>query len=735
MAVVAMLVMALAGLAPASSLGATGPQVKKLKPVGGPPAGGTSVVISGARFTGATAVKFGTTNATSFTVNSSSTITAVSPAGTGTVDVTVTTPEGTSPNSEADEFIYGPHITAIAPNRGPAGGGTSVTITGSDLAAVTAVKFGSANATSVKVDSSSSITAVSPEGTGTVDVTAVDPEASSASTVGDQFSYVPAPTVTGVSPAGGPEAGGTEVAITGTNFAEVTAVHFGMTSVGFTVNSEGLITLLSPPGVGAVDVTVTAFGGTSLTSFADQFSYEPPPTVTAVSPETGSSAGGASVTITGTNLEGATAVHFGTASATDLVVNSANSITAVSPVGTAGATVDVTVTTLGGTSATSGGDRFRYLQDTPVVVRKVSPTSGALTGNTPVVIGGSAFVGATAVHFGSVSATSFAVTTQHQIKAVAPPGTGTVDVTVTTPEGVSPTSAADQFRYVPSPPVVEELKPTSGRPQGGTKVLINGTGLYGATEVHFGSVSAAFEVTPNGRQIVAFAPSAAVVDHGTVDITVTTPEGTSATSPADKFSYKIPPPVITHLSLKKGSPAGGEAVTITGEYFIEVSAVDFGSFAATEFTVNSPYSITAIAPPETVGLVKVGVTTAFGTSGHGVCEVFGEEGPELIPCPTFAERFKVLEPTITGIAPANGPSAGGTSVVVTGTGFAVGTTATAFSFDTTPAASVDCTSTTTCTVVAPEHAVGTVDVRATVVEAAVSQKMTKRTPADRFTFE
>ena len=204
-------------------------------------------------------------------------ITAVSPTGTGTVDVTVTTPEGTSPISEADEFIYGPHIITVAPNRGPAGGGTSVTITGTDLAGVTAVKFGSANATSFKVNSSSSIAAVSPEGTGTVDVTAVDPEASSEITAGDQFSYVPAPTVTGVSPPGGPEAGGTEVAITGTNFTEVTAVHFGMTPVGFTVNSEGLITLDSPPGVGAVDVTVTAFGGTSLTSFADQFSYEPAP--------------------------------------------------------------------------------------------------------------------------------------------------------------------------------------------------------------------------------------------------------------------------------------------------------------------------------------------------------------------------------------------------------------------------------------------------------------------------
>jgi hypothetical protein len=64
------------------------------------------VTITGTNFTGATAVKFGSTNATSFTVNSASSITAVSPAGTGTVDVTVTTPEGTSATSPSDRFSY-----------------------------------------------------------------------------------------------------------------------------------------------------------------------------------------------------------------------------------------------------------------------------------------------------------------------------------------------------------------------------------------------------------------------------------------------------------------------------------------------------------------------------------------------------------------------------------------------------------------------------------------------------
>jgi hypothetical protein len=82
------------------------PIVTSISPVRGGPAGGTSVAVTGQNFTGATAVAFGSTAATSFTVSSATLITATSPAGIGTVDVTVTTPSGTSPTSPADQFIY-----------------------------------------------------------------------------------------------------------------------------------------------------------------------------------------------------------------------------------------------------------------------------------------------------------------------------------------------------------------------------------------------------------------------------------------------------------------------------------------------------------------------------------------------------------------------------------------------------------------------------------------------------
>lgn len=85
---------------------ATAPMVSSISPATGPASGGTVVAISGSGFTGATGVSFGTAPAAHFQVESDGAIQATSPAGSGSVDVTVTTPAGTSAKSAADEFTY-----------------------------------------------------------------------------------------------------------------------------------------------------------------------------------------------------------------------------------------------------------------------------------------------------------------------------------------------------------------------------------------------------------------------------------------------------------------------------------------------------------------------------------------------------------------------------------------------------------------------------------------------------
>ncbi|HME02994.1 MAG TPA: IPT/TIG domain-containing protein [Solirubrobacteraceae bacterium] len=92
--------------------------------------------------------------------------------------------------------------------------------------------------------------------------------------------------------------------------------------------------------------------------------------------------------------------------------------------------------------------------------------------------------------------------------------------------------------------------------------------------------------------------------------------------------------------------------------------------------------------------------------------------------------YKVPGPSVTNMAPSTGPATGHTSVTVTGTGFALGKTATLFKFGTAKATSVDCTSTTTCSLVTPAHAAGIVDVTATVNKVTSA----KNPPGDEFTY-
>jgi hypothetical protein len=104
------------------AFGSAAPTVSSVSPSSGTSNGGTQVVLSGSAFTGTTGVRFGATPATNFTVSSDSQITATSPAGNGIVDVTVTTPGGTSATSPSDQFTY---VVLGAP-----GAPTNVTATG-----------------------------------------------------------------------------------------------------------------------------------------------------------------------------------------------------------------------------------------------------------------------------------------------------------------------------------------------------------------------------------------------------------------------------------------------------------------------------------------------------------------------------------------------------------------------------------------------------------------------------
>jgi hypothetical protein len=431
-------------------------------------------------------------------------------------------------------YVVPPVVTGISPTSGKPTGGDSVTITGSGFTGATSVQFGTTPAAAMTVSSDSQITATSPAGSNTVDVTVTTPAGASAISAADHFTYTAVPAVvTGVSPTVGTAAGGNSVTITGSGFLGATSVQFGTVKApAMTVSSDTQITATSPAGSpGIVDVTVTNRAGSSAISTADQFTYISPPTVTRISPASGTAFGGTIVTITGSGFSGNVSVQFGTVRAPAMTVNSSSQITATSPAGTG--TVDITVSNPAGTSATSTADRFAYIP----AITAVSPASGPVTGGTTVTITGAGFTGATGVQFGRASAAR-TVVSDNQITATSPPaaGPGTMDVTVTTPAGTSALTPADRFSYLPA---VTGVSPSNGFTSGGNTVIITGHGFLGATSVQFGTVRAAAVTVNSDAQITAISPVHSV---GTIDVTVTTPGGTSAISrPADQFNYVTKP--------------------------------------------------------------------------------------------------------------------------------------------------------------------------------------------------
>jgi hypothetical protein len=226
------------------------------------------------------------------------------------------------------------------------------------------VTFGATAAVSFTVDSATQITAVSPPGAaGDVSVRVTTAAGTSADTAASEYTYATGgPLITGLSPTGGPTAGGNVVTITGTGFTGATAVMFGDTAgTNITVNAAGTqITVTAPSRpAGPVFVTVVTPGGTSGPQVAARYTYGALPVITGVSPSTGDLDGGTVVTITGTGFTGATAVTFGGVAATDFEVDSDTQITATAPAHAAG-TVSVRVTTPVGQSAEADAAEFTY---------------------------------------------------------------------------------------------------------------------------------------------------------------------------------------------------------------------------------------------------------------------------------------------------------------------------------------------------------------------------------------
>ncbi len=265
--------------------------VNAITPDFGSTLGGTEVSLTGTGFTTVSTVSFGDVPATSFTINSDTSITAIAPPhAAGLVDITVANAIETSAISLADKYTYiePPTVIYVSPDTGPTVGGIETFIKGTSFTTATSVSFGNVPALSFTILSDTSITAIAPpQEPGVVNIivtnkvgsthqpitqalmaTGITPDLTPI--VIDHFTYLQSviPHLNHLTPNFGLISGGTSVEIQGSRFTTTTAVFFGdQPATSFVVNSDTSITAIAPAhAAGTVSVVVTTlFGSTSET--------------------------------------------------------------------------------------------------------------------------------------------------------------------------------------------------------------------------------------------------------------------------------------------------------------------------------------------------------------------------------------------------------------------------------------------------------------------------------------
>ena len=330
---------------------------------------------------GTVSVTYGGSQSFTITPNSGYYLTGVFADGISQGQITsYTFTNVTTAHTISASFATNPVITASAGANGTISPNGTVNVT-----------YGGSQSFTITPNSGYSITGVFVDSVSQGSITSYTfTNVTTAHTISASFALIP--TYTSLSPTAGPLAGGTSVNITGTGFTGATLVTFGGTSAYFTVNNATSITATAPANAiaGTVNVVITAPGGSVTGTGA--YTYTAAPTFIGISPATGPSSGGTSVTITGTNfVTGSTSVTIGGNAATSISVSGSTTLTATTPAspssGTSAGLANVVVTTAGG-SATGTNAYDYYIIQTFTASGTSTVPSGATTVQYCVIGGG-----------------------------------------------------------------------------------------------------------------------------------------------------------------------------------------------------------------------------------------------------------------------------------------------------------------------------------------------------------
>ena len=474
-----------------------------------------------------------------------------------------------------------PTVSSVSPSAGAARGGTSVTVTGTGLSAATSVDFGSTAATNLAEVSTTEVTATSPvHAPGTVTVTVTTPEGTSATSTADRFTFETLPSYTTRTTVTH-NTSGTTLTITTRDVGDIVVVYAqtttltGAVQVSSISDSNSLVTWQTSPVVAHTAATyaerqeiwygrVTAVGSTEITVHWTGTPGRNVQQTFAV--QVGSSNGTSGVwgvASSGTTQDptGPTTEEFSyptLKSGTDggFYVGFAAANVWTPPRGTPSAFIFGSYTHGSGSCLDTGllasttyspqqaqgaptpDDQIAAIFQTTYgiapTVSSLSPSAGPTAGGTPVTITGTGLADATAADFGSTPATNLTVVSTGKITVTSPAlAAGVMTVKVTSGGKTSTSTVADKYHYLGRPTVLR-ISPTSGPATGGTTVTIVGANFVPGASVHFGATAGSSVTVHSSTLVTVTAPAHAA---GAATITVSTSGGTSATRPADQFTY------------------------------------------------------------------------------------------------------------------------------------------------------------------------------------------------------
>jgi hypothetical protein len=418
---------------------------------------------------------------------------------------------------------------------------------------------------------------------------------------------------------------------------------------------------------------ITGCGGSS--SHSNSSPPPPPPalTISQVFPATGAATGSTSVTVTGTGFViGSTTVDFGGTAGTSVNVQSATTLTVVTPAHAAGV-VNVTVTVSGTTATLSNG--FTYTTGggggggggTTMTFSSIFPTSGAQGGGTPLTITGTNFANISMVTLGGTALTGLmnpSTTTITGTTGAHAPGAVALQIFSTT---MGTLSVPNAFSYVISSVnsgsmMLTNITPSNGALAGGNTITIAGTSFLSSMTVSIdGNPCGNIVVNPTFTSLTCTVPAApAGFSGGAVNVTLTSTNASAGSVSLLGYTYNGVGGAVTLTAITPTTaPETGlvTTVTITGTNFksgllSNVRTVLIGGNDLLNIQIPNATTITGLVPPGTVGPTTVVVIATNGTSSAAL---------------PFTYTASLV---VNGLNPNQGPTSGGPrSVTVRGQNF------------------------------------------------------------------